>query len=139
MLKKIGPAVEKGFIAFDMALMTMMLSPLTVLANETGDNTFIKGIVEETEKTTGTTSFDNLSGKVRTTGNGVYRLVLTFAMVAFIIAGAWAMFKLFFVASPQERQEAKGNMLIKLIAVIGFFAIPGLILVLSGVGNGLFK
>lgn len=86
-----------------------------------------------------TSAFGDLENKVTSTGFGVYRLVGVFACIAFIIAGAWAFFKMFFVASPQEKQEAKGNMLYKVLAVVGFFAIPGIIVLLSGVGQNLMK
>ncbi len=85
-----------------------------------------------------TTAFGNLESKVTQTGFGVYRLIGVIACIGFIIAGAWAFFKMFFIASPQEKQEAKGNMLYKVLAVVGFFAIPGIIILLSGVGKNLF-
>ena len=86
-----------------------------------------------------TTAFGELESKVQSTGFGIYRLIGVIACVGFIIAGAWAFFKMFFIASPQEKQEAKSNMLYKVLAVIGFFAIPGIIVLLSGVGQNLFN
>ena len=101
----------------------------------------VDNIISQGMNSTGnsTGAFGEIETKVTTTGFGVYRLVGVIACIGFIIAGAWAFFKMFFIASPQEKQEAKSNMLYKVLAVVGFFAIPGIIILLSGVGQNLFN
>lgn len=98
----------------------------------------VGNLIEQGSNTESSGAFAEIEGKVTSTGFGVYRLVGVIACIGFIIAGGWAMFKMFFIASPQEKQEAKSNMLYKVLAVVGFFAIPGIIVLLSGVGQNLF-
>ncbi len=144
MFEKIISKVKKGLGAVTAMALMVISNPFSLVALATDDKktdtTGVGDIVNNIQnQPVGTSGSDiaNLNGKIQTTGGQFYKLIISIGLVGFIIAGAWAMFKMFFAASPQEKQEAKSNMLIKVIAVVGFFAVPALIGLLAGVGNTL--
>ena len=83
-------------------------------------------------------AFTNVNKAIQTTGNGIYAILGTFAVLVFLILGGFAFVKGFVMGTPQERQEFKSGLLFKLLMIIGFFALAGAIVLLSNLGSGLF-
>ena len=83
------------------------------------------------------TATSNLESNISTLGSGAWRIVFMSMTFLFVLGLAYAFAKLFF-SNSQTRNESKSDIIWKVLAVIGAFAVVGLVIILSGVGKGLF-
>ena len=112
-------------------ILSMGLFATTTTTNNVGD------ILKNAQDAQPSGAFSGVAGKVSETGNGIYSILLIVAVLVFLIAGGWGFVKGFMFGTQQERQEFKSGMLFKLLMIVGFFALAGIITLLASMGGNL--
>lgn len=85
-----------------------------------------------------TSGFEEVNNKIAATGAGFNLVLGTIAVFIFLIVGGTTFLKGFVMGTPAERSEFKQGMLFKVLMIIGFFALAGMIVIFANMGSNLF-
>lgn len=94
-------------------------------------------IVQDAQESSGVDATANLETKAQALGGGAWRILLIIGSILVLLGLGFAGLKLFF-SNSSTRNEAKGEILWKIVGAVFFFGVGALVIVLFNVGKQLF-